>query len=966
MKIFKKLTGFILAAAMTLSALPLSAAAAKVTVAIVDTQPLVIVNYEDCPITAKVTGAKDVTYKWQVQSRACDWFDLEDGDAPAWSGMDSKTLVFLSKDNIEDNWTEESCQNWSYINVRCKVTANGETYYSNNFSFSNLHTIDHAKALVEDSGFKCTPVSPKSENSDKGFINVKTEAGKNVKIEFEYTPLDDWLKSYGFSVKPKIMYYDGKEKETAVKDSNGKCSGTIKVNSDEGILAWAGVDIMHGETLVSSYGKYYVIDAEKGYLYGTAELAETVVCGAEMSLRLSEFPATLQYNGKLSYEWQYTDDNYKYEVVSAAQGGGKKSLFMSKELFKKGRKFRCVITADEYDDCLTTNWAVCTPGGNYSVPGQFSLGYDKSGVYVYSSSAAQEYVITTYQTENPDWSGAVKGNGGKLYFSQCGGSPIASDTLYYVYTRYLPDDYYSYGVKYTNSYVYTGVSEKIKALEFDYSQVTLKPGGTFKLTVKSVPDNIPTFMGVRGSNWFSNTNTYCGREIVSLYADAGCTEKLKPDEYYKSVYIKANESHNDVEVAAETTVGYNDLKIAFCKINITNPDGETYKISNISYSNTPITLANGVSGEVGMDIYPIDGVAGNYSSGYFSDLNIRVTDSKGNSVSDKVLSVTPKSKGMEPTLVVQTNYDTPAGTYTCDVVVPWNHSNANESRKYSFTINVECTSVAPTVSFAKKSLPVPVGESTATSINTDESSLSVTYSSSDPSVATVDKDGKVTSVGTGTATITAVVTTPDGRKSETKSEVVAVGDKTAAAAVQKQPVVSAKEVKSTSVTLRWDNKTKATGYRIQQYVNGKWKTVKTIDSKKTHSCTISGLTSGSTYTYRVLYRTASNGKEVYKVHGKSVSVTTPLPKIKNFTASSIKNSKATLKWDKSAKADGYIIEIYKNGKWEQLGSYKYDKSSTQLSSLKKNATYKVRICSYTISQNGITYGDYSTISFKAK
>ena len=72
------------------------------------------------------------------------------------------------------------------------------------------------------------------------------------------------------------------------------------------------------------------------------------------------------------------------------------------------------------------------------------------------------------------------------------------------------------------------------------------------------------------------------------------------------------------------------------------------------------------------------------------------------------------------------------------------------------------------MSLDKTSMTLTVGETqtlTATVAPDNAQDKSVTWSSSDATVATVDQDGKVTAVKAGTATIT--VTTTDGGKTAT-------------------------------------------------------------------------------------------------------------------------------------------------------------------------------------------------------
>ncbi|MGN0655831.1 MAG: fibronectin type III domain-containing protein [Ruminiclostridium sp.] len=973
MNFIKKLGAGLLSAALLVSSVQISAFAdSNVKVTIIKNQNFVIIGYEDYSFTAKVSGASNVEYSWQAMAPSNGkWFDL-DVENDAWSGTHAKTVTFKASTRERAGWNEEGCENWAQVNLRCRVTVGDEDYFSGAVHLENMHTMEYAKELVAGDNVTVKQISPAAEKTD-GYIMLNTEAGRNLDFEFSYTDLSSELKDLGFTAEPAILYTeDGKtEKKADVTVSKGTCKGSVPVISDT-VLAWAGVCIMHGSTRVDMKGKYYVLNAEKGGLYGTAEIPESVVFGSATTVRLSDFPESLDKKGLLHYQWQYCDVGNKWVSYTNTLDFNKRTFPLLDSAFKAGRMIRCVITADGYDGQLVTNGAICSVGFNYATPPDFGAYYDPlvSMLMIPDSSPELEYVAMEYQTTAPDWSRAQAGNGGNLYLDDPAVNPITYNKLYYVYARYLPTDNLDYGIKYAESRVYTGVTEKIQAIEFDFDRASTKPGNVVKLTVNTVPADIPTFEGILGSKWYSNTNTLFGKEIVSFYADAACTKKLEAKKYYKSVYVKANEAHNDVQIAAETTVGYNDLKRATCLISISNKDGETYKISELSFTNSPFTLGNGVSGEVGMSIYPIDGVAGSYEKGYFGELKISVRDSKGNTVPDSLISVKTKGKGLEPTLVVKTGYNTNPGTYYCDVTVPAKHSNTGKEIKKTLTINVECASVAPTVTFSTRSLKVPTGGTAENAVNTDEADCTVAYSSSNPSVASVDKTGKVTAKGKGTATITATVTTSDGTKTVTKSTVTTLDEEAISfvkedTAPKSTAKVSYKNLKANSVTISWVKKSGAKGYRIQQLVNGKWKTVKTLDSKTT-SYTFTKLSSGTDYIFRVNYCVTSDGTKKYKLYGDNLAISTLPAKVKSFTASSVNNGTAKIKWSKSSKADGYVVEMYKNGKWEQVGKYDSKTTSAKLSSLKKGTTYKLRIRCYRVSVNGVAYSSYVNLSFKAK
>ena len=975
MNILKRLGAGLLSAAVLASSVQITAFAdSKVKVSVYKDSNYVIIGYEDYKLTAKVSGASNVEYSWQAMAPSNGkWFDL-DVENDAWSGTHAKTVTFRASTRVRAGWDEDYCENWSHINYRCRVTAGGEDYYSDIVHLENMHTMEYTKELVADNDITVKHISPEAEESEGGCLTINTEAGNNVDFEFSYTDISADLKAFGFSVEPAILYSeDGiTEKKAEITASNGKCKGSVPVMSDT-VLAWAGVCIMHGSTRVDLKGKYYVLNAENNGLYGTAEIPESVVYGSATTVKLSDFPESLDKQGLLHYQWQYCDSGNNWVSYTNTLNFNKRTFPLLDSSFKAGRMIRCVITADGYDGELITNGALCSIGTNYATPPDFGAYYDPmvSMLMIPDSSPKLEYVAMEYQTTTPDWSRAQAGNGGNLYLEDPSVNPITYDKLYYIYARYRATDYLDYGVKFSESRVYTGVTKKIQAIEFSLDHVYAKPGIIIKLDVKTIPADIPTFDGILGSKWYCRANYGSVKEIVSLYADAACTKKLEANKYYKTIYVKANEPHNDVEVAAETQVGYNDVKRAACLIDIANKDGKSYKISEFSFTDNPFTIGNGMTGELGMNIYPMNGVAGTYDTGYYSDIKVsNVRKSNGLYVSEDVVSVKLKDDGLEPILVVKTSRDTPLDTYYCDVTVPAKHSNSGKEIKKTLEIVVESTSVPLTALFTTKSLKVPTGGTAENTVNTDEEDASISYSSSNPSVASVDSSGKITATGKGTATITATVTTPDGKKTVTKSTVTTL-DEEAISFVKEETApritvkVSYKNVSANSVTISWVKKSGAKGYRIQQLVKGKWKTIKTLDSKTT-SYTLTKLSSGKDYYFRVNYTLTSKGTKKYKLYGDNLAVSTNPAKIKSLTATKIKNSTALIKWSASSKADGYILEMYKNGKWEQIGKYDSKTTSAKLSNLKKGTTCRLRLRCYRLSLSGITYSSYVTLSFKAK
>ena len=115
------------------------------------------------------------------------------------------------------------------------------------------------------------------------------------------------------------------------------------------------------------------------------------------------------------------------------------------------------------------------------------------------------------------------------------------------------------------------------------------------------------------------------------------------------------------------------------------------------------------------------------------------------------------------------------GTFTFTVKAE--NSVGNDSKKYELTIDPKPTVTVTGVKLDQTKLPLYTGESktlTATVAPDNATNKTVTWSSNNEAVATVDQNGTVTAKSAGTAIIT--VTTTDGEKTATCT--VTVTDKT--------------------------------------------------------------------------------------------------------------------------------------------------------------------------------------------
>lgn len=155
------------------------------------------------------------------------------------------------------------------------------------------------------------------------------------------------------------------------------------------------------------------------------------------------------------------------------------------------------------------------------------------------------------------------------------------------------------------------------------------------------------------------------------------------------------------------------------------------------------------------------------------------------------------------------------------------------------------------------------------------------------------------------------------------------------------PVWNINTVKATDETVRisWSRNARADGYKVEWYINNQW-SVKTVTGNNNISAVIDGLCAGTRYKVRV---SAYKG-DLYSPYTYGYIDTLP-SKVTGITQT-VTSSSFTLKWDKNESADGYTVQYYADGKWNEKTLVGNKKTTVTIGSLKGYKTYKVRIKAY--------------------
>ena len=92
-----------------------------------------------------------------------------------------------------------------------------------------------------------------------------------------------------------------------------------------------------------------------------------------------------------------------------------------------------------------------------------------------------------------------------------------------------------------------------------------------------------------------------------------------------------------------------------------------------------------------------------------------------------------------------------------------------------------------------------------------------------------------------------------------------------------------------------------------------------------------------------------------------------VPAVTGFASGSQTKSAAVLGWDKVSGADGYAVELYTGGKWNEVfRTSDSSVTSCTVGSLKADSIYTLRIRAFKDTNDGTVYSDYTRLAVKTK
>ena len=163
-----------------------------------------------------------------------------------------------------------------------------------------------------------------------------------------------------------------------------------------------------------------------------------------------------------------------------------------------------------------------------------------------------------------------------------------------------------------------------------------------------------------------------------------------------------------------------------------------------------------------------------------------------------------------------------------------------------------------------------------------------------------------------------------------------------------------------ALRIDWSKNASADGYIVEMYQGNKWVRVAKITNSNTTAFRKAGLKAGTAYKFRVKAYKMSGKTALYGAYSTTVSARTNPSVIKGVKLTGRAAGALRVNWTKNTTADGYIVEMYKGGKWARVAKITKNSTTTyRASGLKASTAYKFRVKAYKMSGKTALYGNYS-------
>ena len=166
-----------------------------------------------------------------------------------------------------------------------------------------------------------------------------------------------------------------------------------------------------------------------------------------------------------------------------------------------------------------------------------------------------------------------------------------------------------------------------------------------------------------------------------------------------------------------------------------------------------------------------------------------------------------------------------------------------------------------------------------------------------------------------------------------------------------------------ALRINWTKNASGDGYIVEMYKNGKWVRAAKITNKNTTTFRKAGLKASTVYKFRVRAYKMSGKTALYGNYSATVTARTNPSIMKGVKIAGKAKDALRVNWTKNASAQGYIVEMYKGGKWVRVAKITNSNTTTfRKAGLAKNTTYKFRVRAYHMSGKTALYGNYGNVS----
>ena len=168
-----------------------------------------------------------------------------------------------------------------------------------------------------------------------------------------------------------------------------------------------------------------------------------------------------------------------------------------------------------------------------------------------------------------------------------------------------------------------------------------------------------------------------------------------------------------------------------------------------------------------------------------------------------------------------------------------------------------------------------------------------------------------------------------------------------------------------ALRINWTKNASADGYIVEMYQGNKWGRVAKITSNSTTTFRKAGLKASTVYKFRVRAYKMSGKTALYGNYSATVTARTNPSIMKGVKISGKAKDALRVNWTKNTSAQGYIVEMYKGGKWVRVAKITNGNTTTfRKAGLAKNTAYKFRVRAYHMSGKTALYGNYGSVSGK--